>query len=77
MELARRLDLIDRNEPNFVWIHDFPFLNMIRRKSYGIRSSHVYLSPAVGLDKLDNNPEGIKARAYDLVLNGTEIGEAA
>jgi aspartyl-tRNA synthetase len=75
MELARRLDLIDRNELNFVWIHDFPLFEYDQEEERYVSVHHMFTSPRLSdLDKLDNNPEGIKARAYDLVLNGTEIG---
>ncbi len=75
MELARRLDLIDRNELNFVWIYDFPLFAYDQEEERYVAVHHMFTAPKVSaLDKMDNNPEKIKARAYDLVLNGTEIG---
>ena len=75
MELARRLDLIDKDELNFMWIYDFPLFEYDQEEGRYVAVHHMFTSPRLSdLDRLDNNPEGIKARAYDLVLNGTEIG---
>lgn len=75
LELARRLELIDRNELNFAWIYDFPLFEYDQEEERYAAVHHMFTCPrSSDLDKLESNPGAVKARAYDLVLNGTEIG---
>ncbi|KUG03548.1 aspartyl-trna synthetase [hydrocarbon metagenome] len=75
LELAKRLGLIDKNELNFVWIYDFPLFEYDKEEERYVAVHHMFTSPRLAdLDLLDSNPGAVKARAYDLVLNGTEIG---
>jgi aspartyl-tRNA synthetase len=74
-EVARRMDLIPEGENHFVWIIDFPLFE--RNPVTGVLSSvnHPFTAPHpddVGL--LDTAPEQVRALAYDMVLNGTELG---
>jgi aspartyl-tRNA synthetase len=74
-EVARRMDLIPEGENHFVWIIDFPLFE--RDPLSGVLSSvnHPFTAPHpddVGL--LDTAPEQVRALAYDMVLNGTELG---
>jgi aspartyl-tRNA synthetase len=74
-EVARRMDLIPEGENHFVWIIDFPLFE--RNPVTGVLSSvnHPFTAPHpddIGL--LDTAPEQVRALAYDMVLNGTELG---
>lgn len=74
-ELARRLDLIRAGENKFVWIIDFPLFQ--RDPSTGALNSvnHPFTAPhPEDLALLDTSPEKVRALAYDMVLNGTELG---
>lgn len=75
LELAKRLNLIDKNELNFIWVTDFPLLEYDVEEKRWVAVHHMFTSPKVSdLDLLESDPGSVKARAYDLVLNGTEIG---
>ena len=75
LELARRLDLIDRNEFNFLWITDFPLLEYDHDQKRHTAVHHPFTAPKEDeLDLLETEPGQVKSRAYDLVLNGNEIG---
>ena len=74
-EVARRLDLIPLNVNRFVWILDFPLFD--RNPQTGELSSvnHPFTAPNPDdLALLDTAPERVRALAYDMVLNGTELG---
>jgi aspartyl-tRNA synthetase len=75
VELARRLDLIPENENRFVWIIDFPLFE--RNPATGALNSvnHPFTAPHPDdLALLESGPERVRALAYDMVLNGTELG---
>jgi aspartyl-tRNA synthetase len=75
LELAKRLGLIDKNELNFVWINNFPLFEYDKEEQRYKAVHHMFTSPrAEDMDHLESDPDSVKARAYDLVLNGTEIG---
>ncbi len=75
IELAKRLDLIDENELNFVWVVDFPLFEYDAEEKRYVAIHHMFTAPRVDdLDKLATNPLDVRAQAYDLVLNGTELG---
>jgi aspartyl-tRNA synthetase len=74
-ELARRLNLIPEGENRFVWIIDFPLF--VRDPATGSLNSvnHPFTAPHPDdLPLLDRSPEKVRALAYDMVLNGTELG---
>ncbi|MGI6514111.1 MAG: aspartate--tRNA ligase [Syntrophomonadaceae bacterium] len=73
LELGRRLQLIDEDAFNFVWVTDFPLLEWDEEENRYIAVHHPFTSPQ-DPDQLESAPQSAKARAYDLVLNGTEIG---
>ncbi|KXS40493.1 MAG: aspartyl-tRNA synthetase [Candidatus Frackibacter sp. T328-2] len=73
--LARKLDLIDKDEFNFVWITDFPLLEEDEDEGRLISLHHPFTAPQdEDIDLLDDQPTEVRAKAYDLVLNGVEIG---
>lgn len=74
-ELARRLGLLNTKELNFAWIYDFPLLEYDDEEKRYVAVHHMFTSPREeDIDLLKSDPLGVRARAYDLVLNGTEIG---
>jgi len=73
--LARRLDLIPEDEFAFCWIVDFPLFEWNEEEQRPDPRHHPFTSPKPEhLDLLEERPLDVLARAYDLVLNGTEIG---
>ncbi|MGI6413871.1 MAG: aspartate--tRNA ligase [Syntrophomonadaceae bacterium] len=75
LELAKRLNLIDHDLFAFVWITDFPLLEYDEEEKRFIAVHHPFTSPREqDISLLDTEPGKAKARSYDLVLNGTELG---
>ncbi len=75
VELARRLNLLDKSVFNFIWVTDFPLVEYDDKEKRFQALHHPFTAPREeDLDKLDSNPRAVYSRAYDLVLNGTEIG---
>ena len=75
VELARRLDLLKKDDFNFVWITDFPLVEYDEKEKRFQALHHPFTAPKEeDIDKLDTDPAAVYSRAYDLVLNGTEIG---
>jgi aspartyl-tRNA synthetase len=75
LELARRLNLIDQDKLSFCWLVDFPLLEYDEEEKRYVAMHHMFTSPrAEELELLDSEPLKVKARAYDLILNGVEIG---
>jgi aspartyl-tRNA synthetase len=74
-ELARRLELIDNNIFEFVWVTHFPLVEYDETEKRYQALHHPFTSPVEDdIDKLETNPAEVKSRAYDIVLNGVEIG---
>jgi len=75
LELGRKLELIKPGTWSFLWVIDFPMFEYDEKeKGYGAMH-HPFTSPREDdLDKLESDPSAVKALAYDLVLNGAEIG---
>ena len=75
MELAERLGLRKSNEFAPLWVIDFPLLEWDEDTQRYHAMHHPFTSPKPGqIELLDTNPGAVKANAYDLVLNGNEIG---
>lgn len=75
LELARRLDLLKKDEFNFIWITDFPLMEYDEKEKRFQALHHPFTAPRdEDLEKLESDPGAVYSRAYDLVLNGTEIG---
>lgn len=75
LELAKRLDLIDEDELNFVWVVDFPLFEYDKEEDRYVAIHHMFTAPQEqDLELLKTNPLEARAEAYDLVLNGTELG---
>ncbi|MGA2630881.1 MAG: aspartate--tRNA ligase [Terriglobia bacterium] len=75
LELGRKLELIKPGTWSFLWVIDFPMFEYDENeKRYGAMH-HPFTSPRQDdLEKLESDPSAVKALAYDLVLNGAEIG---
>jgi len=74
-ELARRLGFIDENEYKFTWVTHFPMFEYDETAKRYQSLHHPFTAPLESdLDKLDSHPLEVNSRAYDLVLNGIEIG---
>lgn len=75
LEVARNLDLLDKNKFNFLWVTEFPLLEWSDEQNRYMAMHHPFTMPMEeDLDKIDTNPGAVRAKAYDIVLNGTEIG---
>ncbi|BCO07887.1 aspartate--tRNA(Asp/Asn) ligase [Desulfolithobacter dissulfuricans] len=75
LELARRLELIDGESFDFLWITDFPLVEYDHGEKRHTAVHHPFTAPREDhLDLLESEPGKVKSRAYDLVLNGNEIG---
>jgi len=75
-EIARRRGLLDDSEYRFVWVTDFPLFEYSETEKSYTSSHHPFTMPDTDdLEKYaDDTPEKIRSRAYDVVLNGVEIG---
>jgi aspartyl-tRNA synthetase len=75
LHLGQKLGLIDPNLYRFVWILDFPLLEYDEVEGRFVAVHHPFTAPKdEDIPKLKEHPEWVKAKAYDLVLNGSEIG---
>jgi aspartyl-tRNA synthetase len=75
LELARRLDLLKSDQFNFIWVTDFPLVEYDEKEKRFQALHHPFTAPKEeDLEKLESDPAAVYSRAYDLVLNGTEIG---
>ncbi len=75
LELARRLGLLKTDVFNFVWVTDFPLVEYDEREKRYQALHHPFTAPKEEDEaKLESDPGSVYSRAYDLVLNGTEIG---
>ncbi|THB73349.1 MAG: aspartate--tRNA ligase [Desulfobulbaceae bacterium] len=75
VELARRLELLDKAVFNFVWVTDFPLVEYDEKEKRYQALHHPFTAPREDdVEKLESDPGAVYSRAYDLVLNGTEIG---
>ncbi len=75
LELATRRGLIPEKEFNFVWITEFPLLEFDEDEGRFKALHHPFTAPMKeDIDLLDSDPSAVRSRAYDLVLNGIEIG---
>lgn len=75
VEVAKRLDLIDKNRFDFLWVVDFPLFEYDREENRYVAKHHPFTCPKDGhFDLLESDPGAVLAKAYDMVLNGTEVG---
>ena len=75
LELARQMNLLDSSEYRFVWITEFPLLEWSDEEKRFKAMHHPFTMPMEeDLQYIDSDPGRVRAKAYDIVLNGTEIG---
>ncbi|MGE5577328.1 MAG: aspartate--tRNA ligase, partial [Syntrophothermus sp.] len=75
LELGARLGLIDQNKLNFVWVTDFPLFDYSEEEKRWVAEHHPFTSPRdEDIDRMQSDPGAARAKAYDLVLNGIELG---
>ena len=75
LELAKELDLLDPNQYNFLWVTEFPLLEWSDEENRFMAMHHPFTMPMEeDWDKIDSDPGSVRAKAYDIVLNGPELG---
>ncbi len=75
VELADQMGLLDKNEYRFLWVTEFPQFEWSDEENRFVAMHHPFTMPMYeDLDKLESDPGSVRAKAYDIVLNGTEIG---
>lgn len=72
LSLAQKLNLIDYNQINLLWVTDFPLLEYDEKEKRWFSVMHPFTSPQPGWE--NKKPEDIKSRGYDIVFNGVELG---
>ena len=74
-ELAKQLELLDKDTFNFLWITEFPLLEYSEEQNRYVAMHHPFTMPMEeDIELLDSEPGKVRAKAYDIVLNGTELG---
>ena len=75
LEMANQMGLLDKNEFRFVWITEFPLLEWSDEENRFTAMHHPFTMPMEeDLQYIDSDPGRVRAKAYDIVLNGNEIG---
>ncbi|MCM3708591.1 MULTISPECIES: aspartate--tRNA ligase [Cytobacillus] len=75
LKLGKELELIDQSKFNFLWVTDWPLLEYDEEEGRYYAAHHPFTMPArEDLDLLEKDPSAVRAQAYDLVLNGYELG---
>ena len=75
LELAKQMDRLDKNEYRFVWVTEFPLLEWSEEENRFTAMHHPFTMPMdEDIPLLDTDPGAVRAKAYDIVLNGNEIG---
>ena len=75
LELAKQMELLDKNEYRFVWVTEFPLLEWNEEENRFTAMHHPFTMPMdEDIPLLDTDPGAVRAKAYDIVLNGNEIG---
>ena len=75
LELARQMELLDKSEYKFLWVTEFPLLEWNEEQNRYTAKHHPFTMPMEeDLVYIDSEPGRVRAKAYDIVLNGNEIG---
>ncbi len=75
LELARQLDLLKKDDFKFLWVTEFPLLEYSEEEDRYVAMHHPFTMPMEeDIPILDSDPGAVRAKAYDIVLNGTELG---
>ncbi len=75
LELAKQMDLLKKDEYKFLWVTEFPLLEWSEEQNRYVAMHHPFTMPMEeDLPLIDTDPGKVRAKAYDIVLNGTELG---
>lgn len=75
LELARQMELLNKDEYKFLWITEFPLLEWSEEQNRYVAMHHPFTMPMEeDLNYLESDPGRVRAKAYDITLNGNEIG---
>ncbi len=75
IEIAKSLELFDKNAFNFLWVTEFPLLEYSKEEDRYVAMHHPFTMPMdEDLALLNTDPSKVRAKAYDIILNGTELG---
>ncbi len=75
LEMAKELNLLDPDQYQFLWVTDFPLLEWSEEENRFMAMHHPFTMPVEeDWEKVDEDPGAVRAKAYDIVLNGTELG---
>ncbi len=75
LELARQMELLDKGDYRFLWVTEFPLLEWSEEQDRFVAMHHPFTMPMEeDLEYIDSDPGRVRAKAYDIVLNGTELG---
>lgn len=75
LKLAEKLDMIDKTKFNLLWVVDFPLFEYSEDEKRYVAMHHPFTSPKdADVEKLESDPASVYAKAYDIVLNGNEVG---
>ena len=75
LELARQLDLLKKDDFKFLWVREFPLLEYSEEEDRYVAMHHPFTMPMdEDLQYIDSDPGRVRAKAYDIVLNGVEMG---
>ncbi len=75
LELARQMELLDKSDYRFLWVTEFPLLEWSEEQDRFVAMHHPFTMPMEeDLEYIDSDPGRVRAKAYDIVLNGTELG---
>ena len=73
--MAKKLDLIDHDKFNFLWVVEFPLLEWSEDENRFVAMHHPFTMPMdEDWERIDSDPGSVRAKAYDIVLNGVELG---
>lgn len=75
LEIAQKLNLLDENKANFLWVTEFPLLEYDKEENRWVAKHHPFTAPMdEDIPLLETDPGKVRAKAYDIVLNGVELG---
>lgn len=73
--IAKKLDILDKNDYKLLWVTNFPLFEFDKEDNRYVAKHHPFTAPVdEDIELLDTQPEKVRAKAYDIILNGTELG---
>lgn len=75
LDIAKKVDIIDENKVNFLWVTEFPLFEHDDEQKRWVATHHPFTAPMdEDIDMLDTNPGKVRSKTYDIILNGVELG---